>query len=93
MRDHSAPGDRYAYIHPTLMDLITERVGVYYPFTDDAEALENALQQQRVRYVLMDLQMSQDRLMLLPAIEKSGHYRLVKAEGSARLYESVVPGH
>jgi len=93
MRDHSAPGDKYACFQPTLMDLITDRVGVYYPFTDDSEALENTLQRQRVRYVLMDLRSRQDRLMLLPAIEKSGHYRLVKVEGSTRLYESVPPGH
>ena len=87
MKNHSAPGDKYVFIHPLLMNVITERAGIAYPFTDDRDALEGALRREQVRYAFVDMDRVEDRQMLLPALNKSGHYRLVKEKPRAKLFE------
>lgn len=89
MKQHSAPGDRYVFIHPLLMNLMTERVGISYPFADDPDDVEAALRRDHVRYAFVDLDRSGDRHMLLPALTKSGHYRLIKDTARAKLFEFI----
>jgi hypothetical protein len=86
-KDHATREEKYACLHPLLVGVITGTVGAEYPFTTDPDELERELRRQKVHYVLMDLNSRMDREILLVAIEKSGRFRLVKSEATARLYE------
>jgi hypothetical protein len=88
---HSSTDDKFAGDHPGLIQLMTGRAGVFYPESNQPDVLENGLARDQASYVFVDLSSERDHAWVLSAIEKSGHFQLLRGEPRARLYHFTPP--
>jgi hypothetical protein len=85
-KERTGDGEFYACQHPNVLNIITGRDGVLYENPGQPGGLERALRARHARFLLLDLNSGADRAADREAAS-GGQLRLVREQGTARLYE------
>jgi hypothetical protein len=88
---HSSPDGKFASHHLGLAQVMTGRIGVNYPESDQLDVLESELTRQQAFDVFVDMNAARDNEGALSAMEKSAHFQLLLSEPQARLYHFTPP--
>ena len=94
LKDHSAQDDSYLTQHADMMDIMTQRKGYNFPFSQNPQKLLEFLREKEIRYVLADNKKWEVQKYLLPAIKAfPDEFNLIRDEKSASLYQFKLQKH
>jgi len=88
LKDNLSEKETYTCMHPSMVDIITERKGCYFPITSDKSKILEHIDKKHIDYVLIDKKKPIVQKYLIPVIETyPDRFELIKDEKNASLYK------